>query len=96
MSVYGRAHSHGVVDAATKDAQDDDDDWETDPDYVNDVSEQEQRKGSKLINPNQVEHTSMSQLREKVIEQDSELKKKEYENKKVLYGGERAANSQKN
>lgn len=26
-----------------------DDDWETDPDFVNDVSEQEQRWGSKTI-----------------------------------------------
>lgn len=29
--------------------KDDDDDWETDPDFVNDVSEQEQRWGSKTI-----------------------------------------------
>ena len=26
-----------------------DDDWETDPDFVNDVSEQEQRWGSKTV-----------------------------------------------
>lgn len=26
-----------------------DDDWETDPDFINDVSEQEQRWGSKTI-----------------------------------------------
>lgn len=29
--------------------QDDDDDWETDPDFVNDVTEQEQRWGSTTI-----------------------------------------------
>ena len=30
-----------------KKEQQDDDDWETDPDYVNDVSEQEQRWGGR-------------------------------------------------
>lgn len=29
--------------------QDDDDDWETDPDFINDVTEQEQRWGSTTI-----------------------------------------------
>jgi len=94
MSVYGRAHTHGLADAKSNDTQADDD-WETDPDYVNDVSEKEQRKGSKLIQPDQVEKTSMSQLREKVIDQDSDVRKKEYDAKKVLYGGDRAAKSQK-
>jgi len=94
MSVYGRAHTHGVADAKKNDAQEDDD-WDTDPDYVNDVSEKEQRKGSKLINPDQVEKVSMDSLREKVIAQDTEVSKTEYDSKKVLYGGERAANSQK-
>ena len=31
--------------AANFSTNDDDDDWETDPDYINDVSEQEQRWG---------------------------------------------------
>lgn len=35
-------HIPGVEAAA-------DDDWETDPDFINDVSEQEQRWGSKTI-----------------------------------------------
>lgn len=30
-------------------SNDDDDDWETDPNFINDVSEQEQRWGSKTI-----------------------------------------------
>lgn len=34
---------------ATSAASAEDDDWETDPDFVNDVSEQEQRWGSKTI-----------------------------------------------
>lgn len=29
--------------------QDDNDDWETDPDFINDVTEQEQRWGSSTI-----------------------------------------------
>lgn len=32
-----------------KDVEKDDDEWETDPDFVNDVSEQEQRWGSATI-----------------------------------------------
>ena len=36
---------HGVQE----DPKQDDDDWETDPDFVNDVSEEEQRWGSKTI-----------------------------------------------
>ena len=34
-----------VKNRVKKDQEDDDDDWETDPDYINDVSEQEQRWG---------------------------------------------------
>ncbi len=30
---------------ASKNGNDDDDDWETDPDYVNDMSEEQQRWG---------------------------------------------------
>lgn len=30
-------------------AEQEDDDWETDPDFVNDVNEQEQRWGSKTV-----------------------------------------------
>lgn len=30
-------------------AQSNDDDWETDPDFINDVTEQEQRWGSKTV-----------------------------------------------
>lgn len=33
MSVYGRAHTHGLADAKNND-QAADDDWDTDPDYV--------------------------------------------------------------
>lgn len=50
MSVYGRVHETGLP-AASGELQRDDDEWDTDPDFVNDVSEKEQRYGSKLIQP---------------------------------------------
>ena len=34
MSVYGRVHATGLVGAGGKNAAADDDDWDTDPDYV--------------------------------------------------------------
>lgn len=34
MSVYGRVHGHGLVGANKDGTAADDDDWETDPDYV--------------------------------------------------------------
>lgn len=37
----------GHVTADTKNEPAEDDDWETDPDYINDVSEEEQRWGLK-------------------------------------------------
>lgn len=37
------------VQLNVKNQNDDDDDWETDPDFINDVSEQEQRWGSATI-----------------------------------------------
>jgi cortactin len=41
---------HNVAPARGPAGKDDDDDaWETDPDFVNDVSEEEQRWGSKTI-----------------------------------------------
>lgn len=52
------------------------DDWETDPDYVNDVSEQEQRWGPAGRN---VEAIDMAKLREEVFEADKLAKKKQYE-----------------
>lgn len=40
---------HNVAPARGPAIDDDDDAWETDPDFVNDVSEEEQRWGSKTI-----------------------------------------------
>ncbi|KAJ8709021.1 hypothetical protein PYW07_008847 [Mythimna separata] len=52
------------------------DDWETDPDFVNDVTEHEQRWGPGGRN---VEAIDMAKLREEVFEADSQSKKKQYE-----------------
>lgn len=52
------------------------DDWETDPDFVNDVTEHEQRWGPGGRN---VEAIDMAKLREEVLEADSQIKKKQYE-----------------
>jgi len=95
MSVYGRVHGHGVT-GTNKDGGADDDDWDTDPDYVNDVSEKEQRKGSKIlhVDKDQVPQ-NMDAFRQHVISQDNQIRDKEYNEKKILYGGERAAKSQK-
>uniref|UniRef100_U5EZJ7 Putative cortactin n=1 Tax=Corethrella appendiculata TaxID=1370023 RepID=U5EZJ7_9DIPT len=71
-----------------------DDDWETDPDFVNDVSEKEQRWGSK-IDGSVLQHTvtsiNMEQLRLETEEADKLQKKKMTEdgsyNTKHGYGG---------
>ncbi|XP_050681737.1 src substrate cortactin [Leptidea sinapis] len=52
------------------------DDWETDPDFVNDVTEQEQRWGP---GGRHVEAIDMAKLREEVFEADKKAKEKEYE-----------------
>lgn len=45
--MWKAAAGHNVADNGGNGGGDDD--WETDPDFVNDVSEQEQRWGSKTI-----------------------------------------------
>lgn len=47
--MWKAAAGHTVVNNSKGSGGDEDDDWETDPDFVNDVSEQEQRWGSKTI-----------------------------------------------
>ncbi|KAK1166729.1 hematopoietic lineage cell-specific protein-like [Acipenser oxyrinchus oxyrinchus] len=66
----------------------DGDDWDTDPDFVNDVSEQEQRWGAKTIEGSgRSEHFSVHQLREHVSKEHEEKKKKELaEGPKASYG----------
>ncbi|XP_035949604.2 hematopoietic lineage cell-specific protein isoform X3 [Halichoerus grypus] len=56
------------------------DDWDTDPDFVNDISEKEQRWGAKTIEGSgRTEHINIHQLRNKVSEEHDRLKKKEME-----------------
>ncbi|XP_064282004.1 src substrate cortactin isoform X5 [Passer domesticus] len=54
------------------------DDWETDPDFVNDVSEKEQRWGAKTVNGSgHQEHINIHQLRENVFQEHQSLKERE-------------------
>nr|XP_060632315.1 src substrate cortactin-like isoform X1 [Anolis sagrei ordinatus] len=56
------------------------DDWDTDPDFVNDISEKEQRWGAKTIEGSgRKEHIDIHALRSKVSEEHEVLKKKELE-----------------
>uniref|UniRef100_A0AAY4DXZ6 SH3 domain-containing protein n=1 Tax=Denticeps clupeoides TaxID=299321 RepID=A0AAY4DXZ6_9TELE len=57
---------------------DEGEDWETDPDFVNDVSEKEQRWGAKTVEGSgHQEHINIHHLREKVSTEHSDLKMKE-------------------
>ncbi|NXY91531.1 HCLS1 protein, partial [Alcedo cyanopectus] len=64
------------------------DDWDTDPDFVNDISEKEQRWGAKTIEGSgRAEHIDIHQLRSKVSEEHEVIKKKELESgPKASYG----------
>uniref|UniRef100_A0A8B9G3B0 Cortactin n=1 Tax=Amazona collaria TaxID=241587 RepID=A0A8B9G3B0_9PSIT len=56
------------------------DDWETDPDFVNDVSEKEQRWGAKTVKGSgHQEHINIHELRENVFQEHQNLKEKELE-----------------
>ncbi|XP_060780055.1 src substrate cortactin-like isoform X1 [Neoarius graeffei] len=69
----GRSVSVTVDDGA--------DDWETDPDFENDVTEKEQRWGAKtVVGSGHQEHINIHQLREKVSSEHSDLKQRELEN----------------
>uniref|UniRef100_A0A182JVX5 SH3 domain-containing protein n=1 Tax=Anopheles christyi TaxID=43041 RepID=A0A182JVX5_9DIPT len=69
--------------------QGEDDDWETDPDFVNDVSEQEQRWGSKTIEGSgrNAAAIDMQQLREETERADADKKRKEGPKASHGYGG---------
>ena len=56
------------------------DDWETDPDFMNDVSEKEQRWGAKTVQGSgHQEHINIHKLRENVFQEHQTLKGKELE-----------------
>ncbi|KAJ4924929.1 hypothetical protein JOQ06_003877 [Pogonophryne albipinna] len=64
-------------------------DWETDPDFENDISEQEQRWGAKSVEGSgRQEHISIADLRNKVVAEHEQGKKKEHTPKASYgYGG---------
>ncbi|XP_006815273.1 hematopoietic lineage cell-specific protein-like [Saccoglossus kowalevskii] len=58
----------------------DDDDWETDPDFVNDVTEQEQRWGAKTVEGSGRQGSiNIGNLRDQVKTDDAQKKHAEYE-----------------
>uniref|UniRef100_A0A3Q3WER3 SH3 domain-containing protein n=1 Tax=Mola mola TaxID=94237 RepID=A0A3Q3WER3_MOLML len=62
------------------DVHDNGDDWETDPDFENDVSEKEQRWGAKTVmGSGHQGHINIHQLRETVSTEHTNLKQKELE-----------------
>ncbi|KAK5848954.1 hypothetical protein PBY51_008632 [Eleginops maclovinus] len=65
------------------------DDWETDPDFENDVSEQEQRWGAKSVEGSgRTEHISVADLRNKVAAEHEQGKQREHTPKASYgYGG---------
>ncbi|XP_051885433.1 src substrate cortactin-like isoform X2 [Pristis pectinata] len=59
-------------------ALDDGDDWDTDPDFVNDLSEKEQRWGAKSVQGSGHQaHINLHELRENVSQEHKSLKQKE-------------------
>ncbi|KAM8974598.1 src substrate cortactin-like isoform 2-T2 [Pelodytes ibericus] len=65
---------------SVKVAEDEGDDWETDPDFVNDISEEEQRWGAKTIEGSgRPQHIDINQLRSNVSKEHAHLKKTELE-----------------
>ncbi|XP_062615355.1 src substrate cortactin-like [Saccostrea cucullata] len=76
------------VKAGNPPTNDEDDDWETEADFVNDVSEQEQRWGAKTIEGSGHQGSlSLSQLRQDVSQDDKTVKQKQMEEgPKASYG----------
>ncbi|EDW83735.1 uncharacterized protein Dwil_GK13516 [Drosophila willistoni] len=73
---------------ATSGPATEDDDWETDPDFVNDVSEQEQRWGSKTISGSgrTAGAIDMDKLREETEKSDLDKKKQLLKDQNIGYG----------
>jgi len=73
---------------------DDDDDWETDSDYVNDVGEKGQRYGSKLIQPLKsdqlldAETPTLQAMKARTEKINDDVLNQEYQKKRQLYGGQ--------
>lgn len=82
--MWKAAVGHNV--AVTEDAGGDD--WETDPDFVNDITEEEQRWGAKTIQGSgRPQHIDIKELRSNVSKEHEQLKKKEFQQgPKASYG----------
>ncbi|XP_059842953.1 src substrate cortactin-like isoform X1 [Hypanus sabinus] len=82
--MWKAAVGHNVKVEQEKDG----DDWDTDPDFVNDISEQEQRWGAKTVDGSgRPQHINVHELRENVSKDHETLKKKEMEEgSKASYG----------
>jgi len=84
MSVYDRVQEHGV---SSKDAWDaEDDDWETDPEPANPVSEAQQRWGAATLPDDAKDVTNLTDLRESVKSQHDEASAKEFAQTKRQVG----------
>ncbi|XP_030373926.1 src substrate cortactin [Scaptodrosophila lebanonensis] len=79
-----KASAGHLIQATTAD----DDDWETDPDFINDVSEQEQRWGSKTIEGSgrTAGAIDMDKLREETEKADLNKKKQLLKDQNAGYG----------
>jgi len=58
--------------------QDETEEWDSDPFYVNDVSEKEQRKGSSQLKPKIDHHFNMHALRSQVTEENTKNREKHH------------------
>ncbi|XP_017008232.2 hematopoietic lineage cell-specific protein [Drosophila takahashii] len=79
---------HQIQATSASAAAAEDDDWETDPDFVNDVSEQEQRWGSKTIDGSgrTAGTIDMDKLREETEQADLDKKKQLLKDQNAGYG----------
>ncbi|XP_038667613.1 hematopoietic lineage cell-specific protein [Scyliorhinus canicula] len=82
--MWKSAVGHNVKVEIEKDG----DDWETDPDFVNDISEAEQRWGAKTVEGSgRPQHVNVHELRQNVSKDHETIKKKELEQgAKASYG----------
>ena len=90
MAVYLREHTHGLH--ATEETIEEEDDWETDPEPANIISEEEQRWGSSTLHKNHREEPSeglsIRSIREHALRQDTLAAKSDpkLHEKKAEYG----------
>jgi hypothetical protein len=83
MSVYERVHAHAPP-ALSEEAEDDD--WETDPEPANTISEKEQRWGAATLPDDSKGKSDMASLRENVRSQHEQASTVEYLSKKREVG----------